>query len=104
MATGAEGVGARVTAAGTGDATVVAVCMGVAASDAGRGVATALAVTPPKSSTTDSAGPMSMMLEQTEQRARTPVPGTLSGSIRKIVRQLTQVTFTVPFLRGWVES
>ena len=48
----------------------------------GRGWDGALATAPPKSSATDSAGPTSMILEQTEQRARTPVAGTLSGSIR----------------------
>ena len=53
-----------------------------------------------KSSATDSAGPMSMTLEHTEQRARTPVPGTLDGSMRKTERQLEQVMFTRSLLRA----
>jgi hypothetical protein len=39
-------------------------------------------VAPPKSSATVSAGPISITLEQTEQRARTPGPGTFAGSMR----------------------
>lgn len=41
-----------------------------------------------------------MVLEHTEQYARTPVAGTFSGSMRKTVRQLTQVMFTNPLLRA----
>jgi hypothetical protein len=43
---------------------------------------------------------MSMTLEHTEHRARTPVPGTLSGSMRKTVRQLEHVMFTSQLLHG----
>ena len=42
-----------------------------------------------------------MTLEHTEQRARTPGPGTFSGLIRKTVRQLEQVMFTSQLLRAW---
>jgi hypothetical protein len=44
---------------------------------------------------------MSMTLEQTEHRARTPGPGTFDGSIRKTVRQLGQMMFTAFLLRAW---
>jgi hypothetical protein len=55
---------------------------------------------PPKSSAIDSAGPTSMTLEHTEQRARIPVAGTFCGSTRKTVRQLRHVTFTIRLLRA----
>jgi hypothetical protein len=45
-----------------------------------------------------------MMLEHTEHRARIPVAGTLAGSMRNTVRQLTQLTFTIPSLRPWSSS
>jgi hypothetical protein len=61
----------------------------------------AVATAPAKSSAIDSEGPTSMMVEHTEQRARTPVAGTFCGSIRNTVRQLAHLTFTIPILRCW---
>jgi hypothetical protein len=115
-AAGAGGTGGNATGTGSGAGATGAATAGVIAGAgvaigdtegitgaATRTAAGALAMAPPKSSATDSAGPTSMMLEHTEQRARTPVAGTFAGSIRNTVRQLTQVTFTLPFLRGWME-
>ena len=100
---GAAGIGAGTTGAAAGAATGAgaATATGVAAVGATATAAGALATAPPKSSAIDSAGPTSMMLEQTEHRARMPVAGTFTGSIRNTVRQLTQETFTIPLPRGW---
>jgi hypothetical protein len=85
---GAKNDGAA--AGGAASGAVIAGAVGVAA------LAEAGDATPEtaKSSATDSAGPISMTLEHTEHRARTPGPGTFEGSIRKTVRQLVHVMFT----------